>query len=107
MANVPPNRRRREIADAETEARIESFSQEAETLPARTPTPPKPATAPAPSGSRTTVGFNFKMTPEDHARLKELCAREERSIQYMLNKIVWPAVDAMQEDIGRQQANRH
>lgn len=102
MANVPPNRRRREAANPETEARIEKFSQEAATVPVQTRTPDEPAPTPIPSGSRTTVGFNFKMTPEDHARLKELCAREERSIQYMLNKIVWPAVDAMQEGIGRQ-----
>lgn len=101
MANVPPNRRR-EAANAETEARIERFSQEAATVPVQKPTPPQPAPAPTPSGARATVGFNFKMTPEDHARLKELCSREERSIQYMLNKIVWPAVDAMQADAGQQ-----
>ncbi|WP_286135480.1 hypothetical protein [Arthrobacter sp. UCD-GKA] len=41
------------------------------------------------------------MTPEDHQRLKDLCAREERSIQYMLNKIVWPAVERMQNEAGR------
>ncbi len=102
MANVAPNRRRREAVDPEMEERIERFSQEASTVPERQPVPPKPVPAPAPSRSRTTVGFNFKMTPEDHMRLKELCAREERSIQYMLNKIVWPAVDAMQADAEQQ-----
>lgn len=104
MANVAPNRRRREAADPMMEQEIERFSQEASTVPERTPVTPEPAPVaiPVPLGSRTTVGFNFKMTPEDHARLKELCAREERSIQYMLNKIVWPAVDAMQKDANRQ-----
>ena len=47
------------------------------------------------------LGFNFKMTPEDHKRLQDLCAREKRSIQYMLNKIAWPAVERMQKDAGR------
>lgn len=104
MANVAPNRRRREAVDPKVEEEIERFSQEASTVPERVPATaaPAPASVPVPSGTRATVGFNFKMTPEDHKRLKELCAREERSIQYMLNKIVWPAVDAMQNDRGLQ-----
>lgn len=104
MANVTPNRRRREAVDPKVEEEIEKFSQEASTVPQRAPKAPEPtpASTPIPAGSRATVGFNFKMTPEDHKRLKELCAREERSIQYMLNKIVWPAVEAMQNDTGQQ-----
>lgn len=97
MANVAPNRRR-QATNPELEKRIERFGQEAATVPA-----PQPAPAPSvPPVSRASVGFNFKMTPEDHRRLKELCAREERSIQYMLNKIVWPAVDALQKDADLQ-----
>ncbi|MEC5181536.1 hypothetical protein RCH07_002905 [Arthrobacter sp. CG_A4] len=32
------------------------------------------------------------MTPTDHMRLKAVCAKKERSIQYILNRIVWPAI---------------
>lgn len=92
MANVAPNRRR-PPADPELERKIEQFGHEAATVPEQQQAPSAPATA----ASRATVGFNFKMTPEDHRRLKELCASEERSIQYMLNKIVWPAVESMQK----------
>ena len=93
MANVTPNRRR-PPADPELEKRIDQFSHEAATVPA----PQQIPAASASPTSRATVGFNFKMTPEDHKRLKDLCAREERSIQYMLNKIVWPAVESMQSE---------
>ncbi|MGP4969110.1 hypothetical protein [Glutamicibacter ardleyensis] len=96
MANVTPNRRR-PPADPELEKRIDQFSHEAATVP----DPQQTTTASASPASRATVGFNFKMTPEDHKRLKDLCAREERSIQYMLNKIVWPAVENMQSEDGR------
>ncbi|WP_417235502.1 hypothetical protein [Arthrobacter sp.] len=96
MANVTPNRRR-QATDPELERRIEEFSHEASTVPE----PSHEASPRTSSAARATVGFNFKMTPEDHKKLKDLCAREERSIQYMLNKIVWPAVDKMQGDAER------
>ncbi|MGP4991727.1 hypothetical protein ACTXJX_13215 [Glutamicibacter ardleyensis] len=97
MANVTPNRRRPTM-DPELEKRIEQFGHEAATVPETQPIPATPASA----SSRATVGFNFKMTPEDHRKLKALCAREERSIQYMLNKIVWPTVESM---IGNAERN--
>ena len=96
MANVTPNRRR-PPADPELEKKIEQFGHEAATVPEQRQASSGPE-LPAP---KATVGFNFKMTPEDHRRLKELCAREERSIQYMLNKIVWPAVERLQKEVGR------
>lgn len=92
MANVTPNRRR-QPADPEPEKKIEQFSHEAATVPEQQQT----TSSTASPTSWATVGFNFKMTPDDHQRLKELCAREERSIQYMLNKIVWPAVERIAE----------
>lgn len=101
MPRVQPNRRRA-IADPELERKIEEFSRGASTAPepaegspqvAGNPRDAKPATRGA-----ATVGFNFKMTPEDHRRLKALCAKEERSIQYMLNKIVWPAVERLERE---------
>lgn len=101
MPRVQPNRRRATV-DPELERKIEAFSMGASTAPEPTiesAGDTEPATAPtARERSAATVGFNFKMTPEDHQRLKALCAREERSIQYMLNKIVWPAVERLERE---------
>ena len=85
MPRVQPNRRRA-IADPELELKIEEFSRGASTAPEQ---PESSSPAPTPSEvksptqrSAATAGFNFKMTPEDHQRLKALCAKEERSIQW-------------------------
>lgn len=101
MPRVQPNRRRT-IADPELERKIEEFSRGAST--ALEPAESGPQVAVSPQDAKpamrgaATVGFNFKMTPEDHQRLKALCAKEERSIQYMLNKIVWPAVERLERE---------
>lgn len=101
MPRVQPNRRRA-IADPELERKIEEFSRSASTAPEAADSGPQPSShleaKLAVQRSAATVGFNFKMTPEDHQRLKALCAKEERSIQYMLNKIVWPAVERLERE---------
>ncbi|MET3922499.1 hypothetical protein ABIB26_003459 [Arthrobacter sp. UYEF20] len=99
MPRVTPNRRR-EAVDPDLEKRIEAFSQGATTAPEPSAEAKEPAVPAAqwPARSKpvakepTSVGFNFKMTPTDHMRLKAVCAQEERSIQYILNRIVWPAI---------------
>lgn len=78
-----PNRRPHVVSDPVLDRRIEEWSLEAVTAP----TPAEPAKKEA-----ATVGFNFKMTPSNHARLKRLAAREGRSLQNVLNLIVWPAI---------------
>lgn len=102
MPRVQPNRRRA-IADPELERKIEEFSRSASTAPEPVESSPQAVAglqdARVATRGGATVGFNFKMTPEDHQRLKALCAKEERSIQYMLNKIVWPAVERMEREI--------
>ncbi len=99
MPRVQPNRRRA-AADPELERKIAEFSRGASTAPEPADESVRPAEQPAETPAKrrpaTSVGFNFKMTEEDHRRLKALCAKEERSIQYMLNKIVWPAVDRLE-----------
>jgi hypothetical protein len=101
LPSVQPNRRR-QIADPELERKIEEFSRSASTAPepAESIPPLSRSAEKVPLRERTaaTVGFNFKMTPEDHQRLKALCAKEERSIQYMLNKIVWPTVERLERE---------
>jgi hypothetical protein len=46
------------------------------------------------------VGFNFKMTPTNHARLKRLAEHEDRSLQNLLNTIVWPAIAEKEDELG-------
>jgi hypothetical protein len=36
--------------------------------------------------------------PVSSQGLKALCAKEERSIQYMLNKIVWSTVERLERE---------
>lgn len=101
MPRVQPNRRR-SAPDPELEQKIDEFSRSASTAPeppAQESNSPKVAEVSAkPLKVATSVGFNFKMTPEDHRRLKALCEREERSIQYMLNRIVWAAVTELEQE---------
>lgn len=81
-----PNPRRSHVKDPELERRIEEFSrQPLEAAPARK--------------EAATVGFNFKMTPSNHARLKRLAEHEDRSLQNMLNLIVWPAIAEREKGI--------
>lgn len=101
MANIQPNRRRR-IDDPDLERKIEEFSQGASSLSVvqhsePLPSPSEDEVVPA-KKAVASVGFNFKMTPENHQRLKALCSKEERSIQYMLNKIVWAEISRLEEN---------
>lgn len=81
MARTTPNHRRHVTGDVE--AQIDSWSLE-------------PVAAPLviePRKEAASVGFNFKMTPTNHARLKRAAEAEGRSLQNLLNTIVWPAID--------------
>jgi predicted HicB family RNase H-like nuclease len=78
---------RRHVQDAELERRIEAFAQEAVT-----------ATVVRPAKEAATVGFNFKMTPTNHARLKRMAEHEGRSLQNLLNTLVWPALTELESE---------
>ncbi|WP_211882349.1 hypothetical protein [Pseudarthrobacter albicanus] len=92
--------------DPDLEKRIEEFSQGATTAPepsadvmeSAVPAVQRPARSKSVAKEPTSVGFNFKMTPTDHMRLKAVCAKEERSIQYILNKIVWPVIADLEKE---------
>jgi len=52
-----------------------------------------------PRKEAASVGFNFKMTPTHHAQLKRVAEAHDRSLQYILNTVVWPAIAKMEEEI--------
>ena len=117
MANArpTPNRRRRETSPDE-EARIEAFAQKAATLlpvpeavpaPAAPPVPvPAAPPAPVPVAPPTQIqtaapvekepknkSYTFRMTKETLDKLRSAAAAEDRSIQWVFDKILLPALD--------------
>lgn len=103
MANArpTPNRRRRETSPDE-EARITAFAKQAETLlPANTeteqevseparlrPQPPVPA-----AKATKDKSYTFRMTGQTLDKLRAAAAAEDRSIQWVFDKILLPALD--------------
>lgn len=100
-ARPTPNRRRREI-NPEEEARIEAFAQEAETL---RPVPSEPeqrsANAPAsiqaersaqPAKAPKDKSYTFRMTEDTLNELRDAAAEEDRSIQWVFDRILLPAL---------------
>ncbi|WP_157357190.1 hypothetical protein [Arthrobacter sp. U41] len=117
MANArpTPNRRRRETSPDE-EARIEAFAQQAATLlpvpeaapvpvdpPAPVPVaPPAPVPVALPAQIQTAApvekepknkSYTFRMTKETLDKLRSAAAAEDRSIQWVFDKILLPALD--------------
>lgn len=100
-ARPTPNRRRREI-DPEEEARIEAFAQQAETLkPTRPETEQQTAIAPAPVQAERTAqpakapkdkSYTFRMTEDTLNELRDAAAEEDRSIQWVFDRILLPAL---------------
>lgn len=87
MARTQPNHRR--ALTPAVEAQIDSWSLE-------------PGVAPLfiqPRKEAASVGFNFKMTPTNHARLKRAAEAQGRSLQNLLNTIVWPAIAELEKEI--------
>lgn len=85
MPRIQPNHRR--AISPEIEAEIDSWSLEPTTAPVK------------PRREAASVGFNFKMTPTHHAQLKRVAEAHDRSLQYILNTVVWPAIAKMEEEI--------
>lgn len=109
MANArpTPNRRRRETSPDE-EARIEAFAQQAATLlpvpeAASVPVdPPAPVPVALPAQIQTAApvekepknkSYTFRMTKETLDKLRSAAAAEDRSIQWVFDKILLPALD--------------
>lgn len=98
-ARPTPNRRRRET-NPEEEARIAAFAQQADTLQ---PAPSEPLTPQAPSmvgqdrsapvlKASKDKSYTFRMTEGTLNELREAAADEERSIQWIFDRILLPAL---------------
>lgn len=104
MANPrpTPNRRRRETSPDE-EARIAAFAQQAATLqpvPEAEPAPLAPpvqtkaaAAAVAVEKEPKNKSYTFRMTNETLEKLRSAAAAEDRSIQWVFDKILLPALN--------------
>lgn len=102
MANArpTPNRRRRE-ASPDEEARIAAFAQQAATLqpvPEAEPAPLAPpvqiqAPAANPEKEPKNKSYTFRMTNETLEKLRSAAAADDRSIQWVFDKILLPALD--------------
>lgn len=100
-ARPTPNRRRREI-DPEEEARIEAFAQQAETLRPAQPEPEQqaakaPVTIQAarsaqPAKAAKDKSYTFRMTEDTLNELRDAAAEEDRSIQWVFDRILLPAL---------------
>jgi hypothetical protein len=95
-----PNRRRRETSPDE-EARIAAFAKQAETLlPENVTTPPAalepvtPRPQPALPAAKAvkSKSYTFRMTEETLNELRDTAAEEDRSIQWVFDKILLPAL---------------
>lgn len=86
--NPRPRRAHVTVEDPVRERRIQEFVDE-----------PVVGLAPPARKETASVGFNFKMTPTNHARLKRVAEHEGRSLQYVLNLIVWPAIAEREKGI--------
>jgi hypothetical protein len=83
----PELRTRRRTLDPEQEARIAAFSSTPDTAPE----PPVAPTAKDVSQSAEeskSKGFNYRMTPSRHKVIDELRRPDERSFQWMLDKLI-------------------
>ncbi|HEX9087080.1 MAG TPA: hypothetical protein VF867_06100 [Arthrobacter sp.] len=85
-----PNPRRPHVQDPELDRKVEEFGLAAVVAP-QLVVRPRPESA--------SVGFNFKMTPTDHARLKRVAEYKGRSLQKVLNMIVWPAIAEIEKEL--------
>lgn len=52
-------------------------------------------TAPQPK-EKLDKAYPFRMTESQHKRLLALSKREDRSVQYLLAKVVWPAIEELE-----------
>jgi len=52
-------------------------------------------TAPQPK-EKLDKAYPFRMTETQHNRLAALAKRDDRSIQYLLSKVVWPAIEELE-----------
>lgn len=88
----PEIRSRRRTLDPEQEARIATFSSTPDTAPEAAPQTPLaavPAPAPTPLAEEPkSKGFNYRMTPTRHATIDAMRREDDRSFQWMMDKLI-------------------
>ncbi|MDO5867112.1 MULTISPECIES: hypothetical protein [Paenarthrobacter] len=95
----PELRSRRRPLDPEAEARIAAFSSTPDTAPevaAVPPTPAVPAAAPLAEEAKS-KGFNYRMTPTRHAMIDAMRKEDDRSFQWMLDKLIDLGMEAWKD----------
>lgn len=84
MSSRPTPHRRGDVPSAE------EFALQADTLTAAVPVTP-------PAKARKVRSYTFRMTEETHARLREVAEREDRSIQWVFDRILLPALESHED----------
>lgn len=94
---------RRRRLDPEEDARIAAFSANPATAPEAPPTPRTPDTVPgAPQAEEAkSKGFNYRMTPSRHAKINAFRKEDERSFQWMMDKLIDPGIEAWNQREAR------
>lgn len=101
----PELRSRRRSLDPEQEARIATFSSTPDTAPEPPPetgptAAPKDAQKPAKQSASPTAeepkskGFNYRMTPTRHAKIDAMRKEDDRSFQWMLDRLIDLGIEA-------------
>ncbi|MEZ2373421.1 hypothetical protein [Arthrobacter sp. RCC_34] len=83
----PPLSRRRQLTP-EQEARIEAYSAVPDTAPEAATEPPAAAPQTPPAEEVKSKGFNYRMTPTRHAQINAMRKADERSFQWMMDKLM-------------------
>lgn len=98
MTKPPITSRRRQL-DPEQEARIATYSATPDTAPEAAAEEPAaaPATAAAPVEEPKSKGFNYRMTPTRHAAIDAMRKEDDRSFQWMLDKLIDLGIEAWNE----------
>lgn len=81
MNRIPANRRREE--------EMEAFGRQPETAPAQME-----------AEEKSSIPFHYKMAPSKHKRLAELAKAEDRSMQWVLNRIVTEGLERWGKEGG-------
>lgn len=92
----PELRSRRRQLDPEEEARIAAFSAAPDTAPEVAAAPSTlvvPAAAPQAEEVKS-KGFNYRMTPSRHAMIDAMRKEDDRSFQWMLDRLIDLGVEA-------------
>lgn len=98
MARPSLSSRSREL-DPEQEARIAAFSATPDVAPQVPETAPGAAATAAPHKAEEpkSKGFNYRMTPTRHAEINAMRKEDDRSFQWMMDKLIDLGIEAWEK----------